>query len=477
MKAHDLGRTRDRRRTSRFCFVLTTIALAAALSAGFASGNTRTGALVPGANGTYIDWFGDVRDVSETSNFNCGGNDSIGKGGADPDRESFTVDIAAIPVGATITSVAVTVRDAAAAADVDGTYQTFVRLNTTDTDSGVNLAAKAQLFDACNEPQTQTIDVPDAVRSESTTLEIGVVKTPPDGSAIRVGTITAEVTYNQTPTTPELSSPTTGSTTTDSAPTFDWTDATDPDPSDTVSYDVQADDDCAFLSPELDERGLVESTLTPSSPLALGTYCWRVRAVDDDNLASGWSNSWSVTIAARPTLLVIVDVVNDDGGTLAPGDFTLSVTGGNPLPASFAGQASPGQAVTLNPGSYGIGIPPRGYVITFSAGCSGSIAAGETKTCTVTANDLPVQQLLSTLVGEVFESTSLSPALKSQLTARVAALLANFDPANAQQRQTMCTALSVFRTLVRVLSGRGIAPTLANKWIADANRIRTILAC
>jgi hypothetical protein len=41
----------------------------------------------------------------------------------------------------------------------------------------------------------------------------------------------------------------------------------------------------------------------------------------------------------------------------------------------------------------------------------------------------------------------------------------------------MCTALNVFRTLVRVLSGRGIAPTLANKWIADANRIRTILAC
>ena len=49
--------------------------------------------------------------MDETSNFNCGGADSIGKGGADPDRESFTVDITSIPIGATITSVAVAVRD------------------------------------------------------------------------------------------------------------------------------------------------------------------------------------------------------------------------------------------------------------------------------------------------------------------------------------------------------------------------------
>ena len=65
------------------------------------------------------------------------------------------------------------------------------------------------------------------------------------------------------------------------------------------------------------------------------------------------------------------------------------MTGGDPSPASFAGGGPPGRSVTLDPGEYDIGITPRdGYVITaFSAGCSGTIAAGETKTCTITADD------------------------------------------------------------------------------------------
>ena len=53
--------------------------------------------------------------------------------------------------------------------------------------------------------------------------------------------------------------------------------------------------------------------------------------------------------------------------------------------------------MTLDPGDYGVGIIPRqGYDITsFSPDCGGTIAAGETKTCTVTANDLPTRGTLS----------------------------------------------------------------------------------
>ena len=335
-----------------------------------------------------------------TSNFNCGGNDSIGKGGADPDRESYTVDISSVPIGAMITSVAVTVRDGAPA-DVGGTYQTFVRINTTDTNSGVNLAATAELFDECSETKTQTIDVPDVVKSATTTLEIGVVKTPPDGSAIRVGTITATVTYNQPPSAPTLSSPADGSTIVDTTPTFDWSDATDPDTGDAVTYDLQADNsDCDFLSPELNETGLAASTFTPGSPLIPGIYCWRARAVDDGNLASDWSGTWTLTVADPPTLFVITNVVNDDGGTLGASDFTMDVAATNPSPASFPGKTPrpPGDA---RPRRLRRRHHPRqGYDITsFSPDCGGqpargTIAAGETKTCTVTANDLPTRGTL-----------------------------------------------------------------------------------
>ena len=278
-------------RLFRFGIVLTATVVAAALAAGLASSDTTT-TLQPVANGTHIDWFGDVQDVDETSSFNCGGADSIGKGGADPDRESFTVDITSIPIGATITSVAVAVRDGGHPTDLGGTYQTFARINATDTDSGVNLTPTEKLFDECSETKTQTIDVPDVVRSETTTLEIGVVKTPPDGSAIRVGTITATVTYNEAP----------------------------------------------------------------------------------------------------ATLVVITNVVNDDGGTVVASDFSMSVVRPpDSLLVQFPGVGPPGHSVTLDPGVYSVSVGGTGatvyYDISFSPDCLGPIAAGEMKTCTVTADD------------------------------------------------------------------------------------------
>jgi len=380
-------------RPSRFGIVLTAAVVAATLGAGLASSHTTTNTLQPVANGTYIDWIGDIQDVDETSNFNCGGVDSIGKGGADPDRESFTVDIASVPIGATITSVAVTVRDAANAADVGGTYQTFVRINTTNTDSGVNLAATAQLFDACNEPKTQTIDVPDVVKSETTTLEIGVVKTPPDGSAIRVGTITATVTHNQAPSAPTLSSPADGSTTVDATPTFDWSDAADPDSGDTVAYDLQADNDCGFLSPELNETGLAASTFTPGSPLTPGIYCWRARAVDDGNLASAWSGTWTLTVDDPPTAVgdtatvaeddpaTTIDVLandqNADGGPMTIGSVTQPANG-------TAVVAADGLSLTYepDPGYCNGGSPTDDFTYSLSPG-------GSTATVAVTVTCMP----------------------------------------------------------------------------------------
>jgi hypothetical protein len=91
----------------------------------------------------------------------------------------------------------------------------------------------------------------------------------------------------------------------------------------------------------------------------------------------------------QPKLIVIKHVVNDNGGTAVAGNFTLSVTGNSPSPASFAGAESPGATVALNAGSYSVSeTGPSGYSGSSSADCSGSIAVGETKTCTVTNDDI-----------------------------------------------------------------------------------------
>ncbi|MGH2722088.1 MAG: prealbumin-like fold domain-containing protein, partial [Actinomycetota bacterium] len=89
----------------------------------------------------------------------------------------------------------------------------------------------------------------------------------------------------------------------------------------------------------------------------------------------------------QPRLTVVKTVVNDNGGTKAPADFTMAVDGTNAAPAGFAGSAA-GTTVALDAGSYNVTeTGPDGYAGSFSAGCSGAIAVGETKTCTVTNDD------------------------------------------------------------------------------------------
>ena len=97
-------------------------------------------------------------------------------------------------------------------------------------------------------------------------------------------------------------------------------------------------------------------------------------------------------IPGTATLIVIKQVINDDGGTKAASDFTMTIngvtaTGGN----SFPGAESPGTTRTVTLGSYSISeTGPSGYNESQSADCSGTIAAGQTKTCTITNDDVPI---------------------------------------------------------------------------------------
>ena len=65
--------------------------------------------------------------------------------------------------------------------------------------------------------------------------------------------------------------------------------------------------------------------------------------------------------------------------------------------------------------------------------------------------------LVTAIVGE-------SPALR--------ALLSGLDLQRPLHRTAACVSLRTFATLARLL-----APTRAAAWIADANRIRAVLAC
>ena len=88
-------------------------------------------------------------------------------------------------------------------------------------------------------------------------------------------------------------------------------------------------------------------------------------------------------------LIVIKHVIDDNGGPKSASDFTMHIngvtaTGGN----SFPGQESPGTNKEVTPGSYTVTEDPvAGYTATTSGACSGTIAAGETKTCTITNDD------------------------------------------------------------------------------------------
>ena len=71
-----------------------------------------------------------------------------------------------------------------------------------------------------------------------------------------------------------------------------------------------------------------------------------------------------------------------------PSDWRMTVTGLDRVPASFSGAGSPGTTMPLAPGAYAVSANgPAGYSTTAGVDCAGTIAAGETKTCTLTNDD------------------------------------------------------------------------------------------
>ena len=147
-------------------------------------------------------------------------------------------------------------------------------------------------------------------------------------------------------------------------------------------------------------------TGTTYTPLPAGTY-----AVSETGGPSGYSgptfsgdcdSSGNVTLNAGDSktctltnndvtahLKLVKVVVNDNGGTKTPANWTLSAAG--PTPLSGAG---PTVEADVNAGTYNLSENPApntaGYASTgYDCGASVTLALGESKTCTITNNDIP----------------------------------------------------------------------------------------
>src|SRR5690242_16902172 len=91
------------------------------------------------------------------------------------------------------------------------------------------------------------------------------------------------------------------------------------------------------------------------------------------------------------TLRIITQVVNDDGGTNRSSDFSNCIDSSSG--SSSTTQCSSGNSLhSFDAGSYNVtqgpNNPVRGYKVTYSKDCSGVISAGDTRTCTVTYDDM-----------------------------------------------------------------------------------------
>lgn len=161
---------------------------------------------------------------------------------------------------------------------------------------------------------------------------------------------------------------------------------------------------------------VVSETTDPNYTSTISGDC---DASGNVTLAAGDDKTCTITNNdVGPSLIVIKHVINDDGGTAVAGDFTMNVTGTNVSDDSFAGAEAPGTTVTLDAGSYSVAeTGPSGYTSSLSADCTGTIALGETKTCTITNNDIAPQLIVIKNVVNDNGGTAVSADFTMNVTA------------------------------------------------------------
>ena len=106
--------------------------------------------------------------------------------------------------------------------------------------------------------------------------------------------------------------------------------------------------------------------------------------------AHAWFCNGNTKASPCGTITTIVNVVNTGGGTANPSDFTVSLYGSlDPATTTFKGSAS-GTVENIDPENYQVTVSAKtNYTFTYSTDCSGTLNAGDSKTCTITETYCP----------------------------------------------------------------------------------------
>ncbi len=128
---------------------------------------------------------------------------------------------------------------------------------------------------------------------------------------------------------PTLLGPGNGATISDDTPTFGWS-------STVAGYQLEYATDQTFATNVTIVKDITTSSYTPTTPLAEGTWYWRVRSGDDSTSVGLWSGAWLFTIASG---VMEVDVSISPGYQSGPpGDnilYTVTVANTGDVPDSY----------------------------------------------------------------------------------------------------------------------------------------------
>jgi hypothetical protein len=111
------------------------------------------------------------------------------------------------------------------------------------------------------------------------------------------------------------------------------------------------------------------------------------------------ANQTTPTPTPTPTTATLTVIKIVTGTTTAkPSNFTMHVSGFNPMPANFAGSAD--TEVTLSPGTFSVTETPPSpnFITSLSSECSGTIAAGQHLTCTITNKAKTCEECFTSLL-------------------------------------------------------------------------------
>ena len=175
-----------------------------------------------------------------------------------------------------------------------------------------------------------------------------------------------------------------------------------------------------------------------------------------------------------PQLTVIKNVVNNNGGVAVAADFTISVTGDNVSSTPFSGAESPGVTITLDAGTYSVAeTGPAGYAASQSADCTGTIAVGESKICTITNFDLPAEAIAALQNDIIILQSNIAgimgpKGIRTALTVKLDGAIAALDRGN---NDLAISKLNLFINFVNVLESKKLTIGQAAALIAAANKI------